>query len=208
MKGIGSKFSVSAIGPGLSELKKALKAITVGDAYVVAGVTGKQATVPHEEGKSEELTNVRLALIHELGAPAAGIPARPWVSGSYNKNRGTYRDMLTAVVRKAIVAGVTNGIDGADTYLQGLKLIGLKMATDMKEYVVGGAPIPPPNSPAVLARKLEKGQAELQRRQRKAVKAGKDPATVKVGDPRTLVDTGRMVGAVTWAVRRKGEDPT
>lgn len=201
-------FSVSNVGPGLDELRKALRAITVGNACVAAGVVGKGAAAVRGEEGGEPLTNVKLALIHEFGAPAKGIPARPFILASFAKNRERYRAMLTVAVRRGIIAGVARGFEGAQEYLRLLELIGAQMAADMKAYVTQGPTIPPPNAPATLARKLERGKAELARRQRKALKRGDDPRQVKVAEPRTLVDTGRMVNSITWELRGVGKDPT
>lgn len=57
-----------------------------------------------------------------------------------------------------------------------LGLIGAKAAADLKLFVTQGEPIPPPNSEKTIQRK---------------------------GSSRTLVDTGRMVDAITWKIVRK-----
>ena len=113
--------------------------------------------------------------------------------------------MLTVAVQKGLAAGVASGLAGAHEYLRLLNLIGMKMAADMKGYITQGAGVPPPNAPATLARKLRKGSWK-----RKPMPALDDFGRLKdpgaAGTPRPLVDTGRMVGSLTWLVRRGGDD--
>lgn len=59
-----------------------------------------------------------------------------------------------------------------------LNLLGAKAAADIKKRVTAGDSIPPPNAPATVAQK---------------------------GSDRTLVDTGRMVGAISYAVVISGK---
>lgn len=193
-------FSLSSVGSGLEQLKKMADALTVGDAYVVAGVTGKKA----EEKSEGKPSSAELAVIHEFGAPEINVPARPFILATFDKHRQEYRRMLTVAVQKGVAAGVASGLAGAQEYLRLLNLIGMKMASDIKAYVTQGAGVPPPNSPATLARKLRKGAWK-----RKPMPAldefGRLQDPGAAGTPRPLVDTGRMVGAITWLVRRGGD---
>lgn len=120
-------------------------------------------------------SNIELALIHEFGAPSVGIPARPFIRGSFDKNAEKYVGMCWRLIRK-----VYEGFPER----QALGLLGLTMATDMKLGVTQGEGIQPGLAPATLRRKLSK------------TRRGKKP---KDG-PRALVDTGQMVGAISWEV--------
>lgn len=101
----------------------------------------------------------------------ANIPARPFIGASFEKNKEGYKASLARAVKATLKA-----TDFPFTKL--LAAIAAKMAVDMKKYVTAGAPIDPPNSPATAARKQAKGS----------------------GTVRPLVDTGRMVNAITWTV--------
>lgn len=202
MSRVRAKFGLSSIGPGLEGLKKALHAINMGDAYVVAGVTGKNATSERPDG----LTNVALALIHEFGAPEVGVPQRSFILASYRKHHAEYRAMLATAVKKAILAGLASGLAAAQEYTRLLSLIGLKMSMDMKAYVTQGPQIPPPNAPATLARKLNKGKWKRGAKP-KLDEFGRLEDPNAAGSPRTLVDTGRLVGSITWELRHAGKDP-
>ncbi len=129
--------------------------------------------------RGESITNPELGIVHEFGT--SRIPARPFLRPAIQKNAAKYEQLLAAALKKAIA--------GEMDYARGLGLIGQVAAADVKNYVTQGEPIPPPNAPATLRRK-----EALTRRGSK-------------GSARTLVDTGRMVGAITYAVEKGGKEP-
>ncbi len=124
---------------GWNELKKHLKALEQGDSYVKAGVLGDSGS--HEGG----LTNVELALIHELGTRNGHIPERSFIRSSFDKNKAEYLETL-----KKLFKGVyENKMDVP----RALGLMGVKMAADIKKGITKGAGIPPPNAPSTIAAK-------------------------------------------------------
>lgn len=133
-----------------------------------------------DSGKGSEdrggLTNGMLAVIHEFGQGRS--PARPWISATFDRVRARTERNARVLVERIL--------DGAIGVEQALGVIGATFAADIKATVVGGEQIPPPNAPSTLERKLAK------------TRAGSS------GDPRTLVDTGRMLGAVSWLVDMLG----
>lgn len=227
--GRGIKATVSSIDKGMGRIQNVLKSMQVDRTYVKAGLLGKKANAkrpkPRIAGaellagldettraivlqmaarKAKTLlnqdtpTNVELGIIHEFGVNAGGrrIPARPFIQPAFLKHRGEYLELLRLFVKKSVYTG--------DMRLEvALGIIGAKMAADMKLYVTSGPQIPPPNSPATLKAKLEAGQWNLDRRRSRARKAGKPVPEGPLPPPRTLVDTGRMVGSITWAVIQK-----
>lgn len=128
---------------------------------------------------SGELSNAELGIIHEFGTST--IPARPFIKPGFEKNKETYLKML----RNGVKGDLKGSHSGARETT--LALIGMKAAADMKAFVVGGPEIPPPNT-------------ESTRKRKEAKRARGNVAPV-----RTLVDTGRMVGAITYAVVKAGE---
>jgi hypothetical protein len=70
---------------------------------------------------------------------------------------------------KKLMTGV---IDGKIKLKPALDVMGSTLATAMKRKITEGAGVPPPNAPSTVAAK---------------------------GSSRPLVDTGRMLGAITWA---------
>jgi hypothetical protein len=73
----------------------------------------------------------------------------------------------------ALAKGMVGVLAGRDDYDKLLGRIGAKAAADMKAYVTAGPHIPPPLKPATVVAK---------------------------GSDRPLVDTGRMVGSISWQV--------
>lgn len=156
------KLTMRIVDKGWDKLVELLKEVDKEPPTVKAGLlAGKGADTAHDGG----LTNVELGIIHEFGAPAAGIPARPWVSAGFAKNQAKYQSHLKT--------GLTKIYEGKMTPKRLLGLIGAEMAADIKNYVTAGSGVPPPLKPATIAAK---------------------------GSDRPLIDTGRMVGAISWAI--------
>ena len=114
------------------------------------------------------------ALIHEFGAPAANIPERSFIRSTFDAHREEYMALLRTLLQAVYVNKLT--VERA------LGLLGARISSDIKKRVTTGAGIPPPNAPSTLARKLA-----LTRRGSKGI-------------PRTLIDTGRLIASVSWAV--------
>lgn len=119
------------------------------------------------------ITNPQLAAVHEFGYPEGNIPERPFMGPSFDKQREKYRQDLLALVRRA-------GNDAA-AMEKGLGLLGTRMVTDIRDFIVGGAPIAPENTPEVKRRKERKSSGAP-------------------GGVRTLVDTGQLVRSISWVV--------
>lgn len=136
----------------------------IGEHHVRVGVlASKGGDQAHEEGSP--ITLIELAAIHELGSPAAGIPAR----SSIRKTFDLRKDALARAVAKLARAVV----DGRMEYEQALNVLGSWGVQQVKARITSGAGVPPPLQPATIARK---------------------------GSSRPLVDTGRLLNAITWEV--------
>ena len=123
----------------------------------------------------EEMTNAEIGIVHEYGTER--VPARPFIRPAFEKHYRAYlRDALQLVkgdkTRKPMRVSKVLGIFGA------------KLAADMKNFVTQGAPIPPPLAASTLKRKKKKTRRGSKR------------------EPRPLIDTGRMIGSITWKVSK------
>lgn len=155
---------------GLEALKKTIRKLQAAPSHVRVGLLGDSKK---NSRKGDGLTNGQLGLIHEFGTST--IPARPFLRPTINANADRYNQILANIAKRALDSkGSTRDRD--------LGLLGQAAAADVKNFITQGKPIPPPNAPATLARK----QAKTRR--------GSD------GSVRTLVDTGRMVAAITYQV--------
>lgn len=164
-----AKFVLKDKDRGFKALMK--NAALLKKSYVRAGVLGEGEK---DARRGEDLTNVELAVIHEFGAPGAGIPERSFVRSSFDAGKEKYM----AALRKMSI----QVYDGRADAKKVLGLIGAQMAADMKGRIAAG--IPPPNAPEVLARKQAKGSG--------------------AGAPKPLVDTGQLLSSITWAVELGG----
>jgi hypothetical protein len=95
------------------------------------------------------------------------IPARPFMALSVDRNK--------AEIKKDIDEGLARITSGAGTVEKELNRIGAKHVERIQATITGPN-IPPPLSPATVAKK---------------------------GNNKTLVDTSAMVNAVTWEIRIK-----
>lgn len=117
------------------------------------------------------ITNGQLAVAMEFGT--ANIPARSWVGLTFDKARGEVQSDMQRLLGHIV--------DGKITVDKALNVLGAKYSAAVKNTVTQGEQIQPPNAPSTLARKLVKTREGA------------------ANGVRTLIDTGRMVGAVTWA---------
>lgn len=153
-------FSTRETTGGLQALERRIRLLKLKKSFVKAGVLGKNKA--RSEG---QISNPELAAVHEYGT--SRVPARPFILPPFLQNREKYLEIL----KKGFAQAVTK--DSPDAFLKILRLLGQKMAADIKFYVTGGGPIPPPNSPETIKRK---------------------------GSSRTLVDTGQLVRGVDFEV--------
>ena len=123
------------------------------------------------------ITNGQLAVAMEFGT--ATIPARSWVGLTFDKARSEVQSDMQWLLGHIV--------DGKITVDKALNVLGAKYSAEVKNTVTQGEQIQPPNAPSTLARKMAK------------TRAGAANAV------RTLIDTGRMIGAVTWATFGSGK---
>lgn len=188
----GIKLTISERGKGLAELKRELKKLGRSP-YVKVGVVGKAAQQKH---KGAPLSMVELAATHELGNPKRGIPERSFLRSTFTKNKAAYEKML----RSLVVQYITEKISVERL----LGLIGAKVSADVKATIVGGKPLAPPLSPRTIEEKKKRAKAAAQQKGGKLRDAkGKFFSTKGLG-LRPLVDTGQLLGSLSWEVVAKG----
>jgi hypothetical protein len=145
--------------------------------YVKVGVMG-------DGGKNtrpgDPITNVELALIQEFGSPTNNIPARSFIRAPFQAKKAEYAKMLARLVEarfRALGKDLHKGWDA-----KSFAVLGEKIAADLKANMPG---TPPPNAESTLKKKLA------------LTRAG------SLGEPQTLVDTGRLLNSITYAVVTK-----
>lgn len=179
----GVRFSAKMVDQGLKDLRKTLLSVKQRKSYVKAGVVGQGAEAQRGDG----ITMGALAAIHEFGAPSVGVPQRSFIRSTFDHRRPAYIATLAKLLEQVY--------ENRMPIEKALGVIGLMMATDMKRYITTGSGVPPPLRPATIAAKLAKGSWKRRRGEE-----GPAPS------PRPLVDTGRLLGAITYEVVMAGGD--
>ena len=154
-----------------------------------------QVGIPIGETYESGVTVATVAAIHEFGAPAAGIPARPFIIPTAKKERSAWS--------KIIAGGVKKVIKGNATVFDVLNVVGIQAAADMKTMVISISS--PALSPVtVLLRKWRKAgrqiDASVVDQARSAISRGVDPGS----NNKPLNDTGYMIKSINHAVNKAG----
>lgn len=163
--------------------------------HAKAGILGTYAAKEHdpEDGKpAEPITMVKLAVVHEFGSPEEGIPERSFIRSSFDEHRGEYLQLLES--------GVKAVLEDRKTARQVLAIAGLKMVADIKNGITRGLGIPPPNSPATIAKKLAKGQWNIDAQHKKTGRPKEELVAEAAGQVRPLVDSGQLLNSITHEV--------
>lgn len=108
--------------------------------FVKVGVMGGD----HPSAKGRPLTNVELATIHEFGAPAAGIPSRPFLRSTFDAKKAEWNRLMARLITK-VVAGHLDVVAA-------LELVGQRAAGDVRNRITQGGNFVP-NKPATIRRK-------------------------------------------------------
>lgn len=204
------KLSITEKDTGWDDFQSLLRDIQASDAHVKVGVlegvgtgsvrrdTGGKRSAQTGIGAigvggrigtgsvaKKGLTNAELAAIHEFGSADGRIPERSFLRSTFNANMPVYLQNLATLLERVF--------SGKMTVEKAFNIMGAKISTDVKKYITTGAGVPPPNAPSTLARKIAKG-------------AWTKGGLLKTKyEPRTLIDTGRMLAAITWAYFQGGK---
>jgi hypothetical protein len=145
-------------------------------AYVKVGVLA--SSKPHEDEEGGMIDTVKLAAIHEFGAPGAKIPERPFIRGAADE----YRQEIMALEEKELEKVLL----GKRDVWKSLDAMGQWMTAKIVARIRKG--IAPPNAPATLERKHRKAKWN---------KAAKLPGFSRIVP---LIDTGQLVQSITYEV--------
>lgn len=163
---------------------------------VLVGVP--ESSTSRQDDDGQPITNAALAYIHEKGAPAAHIPARPFlVPGVKKALRG-----IIPMLRRAAAAALDGNYVAAE---KALDQAGVYAATSAQREIQAG--IPPPLKPSsVRGRKYARQTASRRDSERlymALVKYGADPgAAQRASGIRPLMNTMQLLRSITWVVRR------
>jgi hypothetical protein len=138
-----------------------------------------------------------IATIQNYGAPGAKIPARPFMSPTFEAKK----DEWTAI----LADGVKQTLQGKMVAYEALDRVGTRAATDIQK-TIKGITSPALSPVTVLLRKWRKSGRKITGstvgEAAAAIAAGVDPGT----DNKPLNDTGQLYYSVRWAVSPKSEE--
>ncbi len=169
------------------DIEKRVRSLTKRDVLVGipaddgAGEVGPQSTGNTRQGGAAEPTNAQLGYIHEHGAPASNIPARPFLIPGVRNAQPQVEDKLRAAARAAM-SGKTGTME------RNLHAAGVVAMIAVQRKLHDGPFVP--LKPATIAA----------RRRRSAGSSYRRKATT-AADVRPLIDTAQMLRAVTYVVR-------
>lgn len=144
----------------------------------------------HEPGG--ELTVAEIAAIMEFGTEDGRIPSRSFIRSTFDEKREEMVTMARDLLGKVLIGTIT-----AETALNAL---GAWFSAELKKKITEGPGVQPPDAPATALAKANKGKtAHLM--SKKAENIGDALAQAgAVAAVRALVDSSRMVAAITWAL--------
>lgn len=147
------------------------RARAVRNSYVRVGVLGDDSKGA-ERPEGSDLTVAEIAAINEFGTDDGHVPSRPAFRHTFDAKRAELVELGKKLMRAYI--------DGKMPIDRALGILGSTLASEIKKTITQWPlpGFPPPNAPSTVRAKQRD----------------------KPGMVRTLVDTGRMVGAITWSV--------
>lgn len=169
-----------------------------GGAYAKVGILDDdKGGAQHGEGG--DLTVAQIAVVNEFGTEDGKIPARSFVRATFDEQSANLQIMAHALLIQCFFG--TNNM----TVERALNILGAQLAAEIKKKVTTGAGVPPPNAPSTALRKASKGKTKkIMGKEAKTLGDAMAQAGA-LASVRTLVDTGRMINAVTWAVQMNGK---
>lgn len=130
------------------------------------------------EKRESGLTVAEIAAVQEFGTMDERIPSRPFLRLTFEKLQPELREMGAKLAEKVL-------FDEIDIK-KALDIMGLKLSTEAKKTIVNQEGIRP--------------NAESTRRRKEAKRLNEG------GEVKALIDTGRLVNAISWVVKEKGEE--
>ena len=177
---------------GGDRLNSLLRQIRTRRGKVVSIEVGIFETAKYEDGTSVSFVGA----IHQFGAPAARIPARPWFTNALPHIEQQVRQMVFSNMRKKVRSiGTTGPIRPPTIDDDLLEKIGAKAAGIIQQSIVD---IQQPGlSQATLEARARRRRRKPGRRTRG--KGRKLKVSARGANP--LIDTGMLRRSITWKVR-------
>lgn len=179
----------------LARIKHKLEEVPKGFDGMVAQVGIPVGPKYAEDRGGQDVATV--AAIQEFGAPAAGIPPRPFIMPTVKAEKSKWK--------KIIATGVKKVVKGTATAFDVLNAVGTEAESDMKN-MVKSIDSPALSPVTVILRKWRSAgrqiDASVVEEARSAISRGADPGS----DNKPLNDSGYMIASIGHAVNKTGAE--
>lgn len=173
----------------MAEVLKAVSSLTQN--AVMVGVPDTKA------GRREgPINNAALAYIHDKGAPAAHIPARPFMEPGIK----AVQPQITAELEQAGRIAFTGSPAGVQA---SLNKVGIIASNSIKAKISEG--IPPPLAPSTIKGRIRRVKGAKRRAKIDAARAAGTPWSKQSGSEGVfvpLIITGQLRNAITYVLRK------
>jgi hypothetical protein len=191
-----SSAGVFKVVDNFKKLTQSVEALT--NTVVMVGVPGDKG------GRKEgEISNVDLALIHDRGAPEAGIPARPFMEPGIKAVKG----QIVTEFQNAGKAILSGGKFGSAKSVEGyLNRIGLICVRSIRAVITAG--IAPELAPSTIRGRINRIKGKARRKKIAAELASGTPASRQNGEEGVflpLVLSGQLRNSITYVLRKVGK---
>lgn len=179
------KNAAKKIQDSLPRLRGAFALLTTKDVLV---------GVPKDETarKDGEMNNATLAYIHDNGAPASNIPARPFMKPGIESVKGKIVENHKTMAKRAL-KGDTDAIN------RGMTRTGLMAQSAIRKAINDG--VPPPLKESTLKARIRAKTAVKGAKAELASRQGGGIAGMANAKP--LVATGQLRNSINFVVRKK-----
>lgn len=182
-------LSVKQVADMTGQIRKAIAALTKQDVYI--GVPAENAGA-----RAGGMNNAELSYIHEFGAPAAGIPARPHLVPGIEDIKGEAADVLKGAAKQAL-AGNAGAVEAA------LHRIGLLGQNAVRAKFQGNDWPPLKDSTLDYAAPKKDAEGNTLTDKKGNVKRGKSRR--EEGKINPLLDTRQLMKSHTYVIRKRGQ---
>lgn len=171
---------------GWDEYFKRVKEIR--NAKIRVGVLG-DTDKGGERAPGSDLTVAEIAVVNEFGTEDGHIPSRSFLRSTFDEQREHLTDLGAELMKKVL--------EGSFTVDRALGILGASLASSVRDKIRSN--IQPRNAPSTILHKLKQGRtARLFSRAPKGLGGALAQAGAAAA-VKTLIDTGRLVAAVSWA---------
>lgn len=116
---------------GLKKIIKELKKLE-SKPFIKVGWPSESSKSTNEHKNAEGFTVVMIAIVHEFGAPSAGIPERSMIRAAHDEFTNEWNKATAILVAKIYM--------GRTTVENALDILGLLLVKDIKKRMVEGIP--------------------------------------------------------------------